>query len=108
MKRVLTVSAFLMLCSVLKAQAIGVALPGSPAASTTIGWMAKTVVTSVTCPQTTLEQGTSMTCTAVLNQALPTDKTATLVSSDPTKITVPATILVTKGSTSFTFVATAI
>ena len=91
------------------AQTVSVGLDNQQTPATvTITWLPKTIVSSVTCPQTTLEAGTSMTCTATLNQAAPSNKTGTPTSSDITKITVDASVAVPKGATTFTFTATAI
>ena len=99
----------LLLTSAAAAQTIGAAIPGqSPPASTTVVWMARTIVQTVTCPAAFLEVGDSMTCTATLNQAAPADKTVTPTTSDATKITVSAPFVIPKNSTSGTFTITAI
>jgi chitodextrinase len=76
--------------------------------SATLSVQAPMMVSSLTCSPSTVTSGGTSTCTVSLNQQSPSGgTTVSLTNSNPSALTVPASLTVTSGTSTATFTASA-
>lgn len=110
MKTILLLAVFASLAFAQSVTVGGTTTTGGQTANATLAltWQPKLTL-ALSCPSITQVSGTVQTCTATINTPAPAGgAVVTLNSADPTKFTVPASVVVAAGATSATFPVTAL